>query len=115
MNQPARQPEPDDDALDRSGGPSDARAVEGKKKRSEQREQRRLNGLRKLLNEADGRLWLWDLLSFCGISRTSFTGNSTTFFNEGQRNIGLRVQADLTKHFPDDYIKLLKEGEAANA
>lgn len=113
MNQHARQAEPDDEPG--AGGPSDPRAVEGKKKRSEQREQRRLNGLRKILSEQDGRLWLWDLLSFCGISRTSFTGNSTTFFNEGQRNIGLKVQADLTKHFPDDYIKLLKEGEAANA
>jgi len=76
-----------------------------------QHEARRLNGLRQILEQPDARLYLWDLLAFCGISRSSFTGNSTTFFNEGQRNVGLRIQADLTKHYPDKYLTMLKEGE----
>lgn len=115
MAQPQPRVEPDEDRLDRSGGPSDPEAVRGKKERAVQREAKRLNGLRRVMNDPESRLWLWDLLSFCGINRTSFTGNSTTFFNEGQRNVGLRVQADLTKHFPKEFIDLLKEGEAQNA
>lgn len=73
------------------------------------REARRLSGLKAILENKDARLYLWDLLDFCGVSRTSFTGNSHTFFNEGQRNVGLRIQADLTKHYPDSYLNMLKE------
>lgn len=114
MNQPQRRPEPAEAEVgdERLGAAADPRKVEEKKKRSEQREQRRVNGLRLALQQADTRLWLWELLGFCGISRSSFTGNSTTFFNEGQRNVGLRIQADLTKHFPKEYVEMLKEGEA---
>jgi hypothetical protein len=54
-----------------------------------------------IVENEDARAWLWDLMGFCGIARSSFTGNSTTFFNEGQRNVGLKVQAELVKYFPE--------------
>jgi hypothetical protein len=66
-------------------------------------------GLQRLLDSPEGRLWLWDLLSFCGVSRTSFDGTSKTYFNEGARNVGLRLQADLTRHFPERYVQMLRE------
>lgn len=111
MNQP--QPHKPDDAEDAKPAvdASDPRQVGERQKSAKLRELRRVNGLKKVLEQPDSRLWLWDLLTFCGISRTSFTGNSTTFFNEGQRNVGLKVQADMVKNFPEQYINLLKEGE----
>jgi hypothetical protein len=36
---------------------------------------------------------LWSILEDAGIYRTSFTGNSETFFREGMRNLGLKIQA----------------------
>jgi hypothetical protein len=36
---------------------------------------------------------LWSILVDAGIYRSSFTGNSETFFREGMRNLGLKIQA----------------------
>ena len=62
-----------------------------------------------LMGEARGRRFIWRLLDKAGVFRTSFTGNSATFFNEGQRNIGLWVQAMLIEHCPDKYFAMLNE------
>lgn len=86
--------------------------VKERDKRVKDRERRRINGLRQVLEQPDSRLWLWDLLEKCGISRLSFTGNSQTFFNEGARNVGLNIQADLTREFPERYVEMLKEAGA---
>lgn len=59
----------------------------------------------------EGRNFVWWLLEEAGVFRTSFTGNSTTFFNEGQRNIGLKVMAILNEKCPDLYLKMLKENK----
>lgn len=40
--------------------------------------------------EAGKRVFWW-LLSACHLYRSSFTGNSSTFFREGERNIGLKA------------------------
>lgn len=60
-----------------------------------------------------GRRFLHRLLSQCGVWRTSFTGNSTTFFNEGQRNIGLMVLALMNEHAPESHTLMLQEHKAA--
>lgn len=41
--------------------------------------------------DSSGRMVLWDILEFCGVFRSSFTGNSKTYFNEGQRDVGLYI------------------------
>lgn len=74
-------------------------------------ERRRIAGLKAMVENADCRLWLWDLLGNCGIYRSSFTGNSETFFKEGQRNVGLKVQAELVRYFPESYVTMMREGE----
>ena len=38
-----------------------------------------------------GKMVLWDVLSRCHIFESTFTGNSRTFFQEGERSIGLYV------------------------
>lgn len=98
---PGEKPEPYD--------AGDEGKVAAKTQESRAREARRMRGLGKVLADADSRYWLWDLLSFCGISRSSFTGNSTTFFNEGQRNVGLKVQGEIVKSFPEQYVSMMKE------
>lgn len=56
-----------------------------------------------------GRRYVWRLLDLAGVFRSSFTGNSQTFFNEGQRNIGLMVLAQIHKHCPEAYLLMLQE------
>lgn len=72
-------------------------------------EQGEVNDWKWLMSTARGRRLAYRLLERTGIYRTSMTGNSYTFFNEGQRNIGLFVQAVVTEHCPEDYAKMLVE------
>ncbi len=62
-----------------------------------------------ILMTESGRRFYWNLLKKCGVFESSFTGNNTTFFNEGQRNIGLQLLNDLNEAYPDAYIKMLQE------
>jgi hypothetical protein len=103
--------EDDVDPADARLGPAAQGAkIEEKRKKQADREALRIDGLKQILQSKNGRIYLWDLLAKCGVNRTSFTGNSGTFFKEGERNIGLQVQADIVKFFPDQYVAMLKEG-----
>lgn len=50
-----------------------------------------VDDFKKVLSLPEGRRVMWKILSDSGVFRSSFTGNSTTFFNEGKRDIGLLV------------------------
>lgn len=62
-----------------------------------------------LMSMPRGRRFMWRLLERTGIHRSSFTGNSTTFFNEGARNVGLQLQALILAHCAEDYVSMLLE------
>lgn len=76
---------------------------------AEQRERRRLNGLKTIMSTTDGRFWMWSFLEQCGLFSTTFNGNSRDYFNLGQRNAGMPVFADLQVNFLDQYIEMVKE------
>ena len=65
--------------------------------------------LRWFLHGARGRRVMWGLLSVCGVFRSSFTGNSETFFREGERNIGLRYMKDIMELCPDALTLMTNE------
>ena len=50
---------------------------------------------RSVMNNPDGKQVLWDILSVCGVFQLSMTGNSWTYFNEGQRKVGLYIMTML--------------------
>lgn len=65
--------------------------------------------LRAILSTLGGRSFLWRLLAECGVYKSSFTGNSTTFFNEGKRNIGLWLLEEIYNSDPTAYGKMRHE------
>jgi hypothetical protein len=65
--------------------------------------------LKWLMADKRGRRYMWALLERTGIYRSSFTGNSETFFREGQRNIGLAMMDLLLSICPDRYAEMVKE------
>lgn len=89
----------------------DATSVAERKGKSKRLEERRANGLRQIMASPDGRAWLWGLLSSCEIFSPCFTGNSTTFFNEGKRAVGLPVFHQVTEDFPEQYLLMAKEAK----
>jgi hypothetical protein len=68
-----------------------------------------LADLRNILATEGGRRFVWRYLGKCGVFKSSFTGNSQTFFLEGSRNIGLQIMEDVMAADPDSYIKMAKE------
>ena len=48
------------------------------------------------MSTKDGRAFIWQHLSTCGVFTTSYTNNALDMsYNEGQRNVGLRLLSDL--------------------
>lgn len=70
-----------------------------------------LEDVRFVMNAPQGRRFMNRLIEFCGVNKSSFTGNSTTFFNEGQRNVGLMVFTDLEESCPDLYLLMRQEAK----
>ena len=68
-----------------------------------------LNDVRHVLSSVQGRRFVWRILDMAGVYRSSFTGNSTTFFNEGARNIGLRVLSDVMDAKPEAFLIMQQE------
>lgn len=64
-----------------------------------------------VLSTIEGRRFYWKLMMRCGIFKSSMTGNNTTFYNEGERNIGLLMMADLNESDPEAYLKCLTEAK----
>ena len=77
--------------------------------RKQRTKEQNLNlAIKSVFGNKQGRQVLYHILSLCEIYHSAFTGNSTTFFNEGKREIGLRL-IDLVGI--DTYIKTLEENK----
>lgn len=57
--------------------------------------ERRFDDFKKIMETEHGRRYVWGILESAGIFRTTFTGNSTSFFNEGRRALGLEIYRDV--------------------
>lgn len=88
----------------------DADSDEAAAKAELQRKQE-IEDVRWLMSSPRGRRFVWRVLSKAGIYRTSFTGNSETFFREGARNLGLFLLAEINDHALDDYVVMLREAK----
>lgn len=89
-------------------------AEAGNQKARSAREQE-LQDFSMLLATRPGRRFVWRLLSLTGVFRTSFDNSgSVTAFNEGQRNIGLRLLADVNEAGPEHYVVMLRESKEAS-
>lgn len=67
-----------------------------------------LNDIRQLIATAHGKRVFWRYLELCGVYKSSFTGSSETFFLEGQRNIGLKILADIVDADPKAYVAMME-------
>jgi hypothetical protein len=68
--------------------------------------------LKWLMSDARGRRFVWRLLEKSGMYRTSFTGNSETFFREGMRNFGIMLTSLINEHCPELYLAMVNESKA---
>lgn len=66
--------------------------------------------LRDILSSESGRWFLMRLLDSSHVLGSCFTGNSTTFFNEGRREVGLQILRDVT-NLGLEAVKLKQKAE----
>jgi hypothetical protein len=88
---------------------SDAENVKTSRQKDKNRQETEAEDLRKLLDTEWGRRIVWRILDKAGVHRISFSGNSTTFFNEGMRNIGCWFLDEVMDADTDAYLQVLKE------
>lgn len=72
--------------------------------------QTEVDDLKWLLSNKRGRRIAARILERAGVWRLSFSPNALTMaFNEGGRNVGLGLLAQITQHCPEKHIEILKE------
>lgn len=104
MSAPTRKPEPFN-----AGDAQDVRERESAARKARTRE---LDDLRDLLAHPAGRRFVWRLLDHCGVFRSTFTGHGARdAFNEGARNVGLFLMAEVTDADPNAFTTMLKESK----
>lgn len=65
-----------------------------------------------LMSSQGGRRIMWGLLTKAGVFKSSFTGDNGTFFNEGQRNLGLMYLNLMMEACPALYATMAEEAAA---
>ncbi len=89
---------------------SDRKQVRAAEKAAERMDIAKIDFLKSMLGSPGGRLWFYDLLESCHLFSDPFTGNPyQEAFLKGERNVGLRIFADITAHCPDQYISMMKD------
>ena len=61
------------------------------------------------LDHAPTRRVLREIIDQCGVYTPAFTGNSTTFYNEGRRSVGLDIIATMERVREGAYLALQRE------
>lgn len=92
----------------------DKKNIEQKAAKERYTKKQELADLRLILDTKSGRRFIWKYLGICGVFRSSFTGNSETFFKEGQRNVGLQLMAEVHEADIEMYALMSKENAEDN-
>ena len=72
---------------------------------------RELEDVVAVMDTEAGRRFVWRLLSRAGVFTSSFTGNSTTFFNEGKRDQGLFLLSETMEGCDELYYVMTRENK----
>ncbi|MDE2021163.1 MAG: hypothetical protein KGJ13_12580 [Patescibacteria group bacterium] len=90
---------------------SDPTQVNNRRRSESRRRAAQKQVLPNLLSTPAGRNWMWDKLEACRVFQTSFDLGDphATTFNEGQRNIGLMLLADIGAQCPDALVLMMRE------
>ena len=93
------------------GNAADEEQVKEAKKKEKRGRERDLEDLGVVLSGPAGRRFVWRYLGACGVFKTSMTGDSYTYFNEGRRDVGLQLLADVMEADPNAYLLMTKEAK----
>jgi hypothetical protein len=88
----------------------DEDAAEALKQKQENAHRTFVADVKWMMSSPRGRRIVWWFLEKAGVNRTSFNNSGSVMaFNEGQRNMGLMLQAQVIEHCTDDFVTMLSE------
>ncbi len=90
---------------------ADPTQVKAQNRRERRALERQRNDVKFVMGDERGRRFVWDILTAAGIHRSSMTGNAYTYFNEGQRNLGLLIETRVFDACPDAYLLAMQEAK----
>ena len=93
---------------------ADENALRQSATREMDRRRQEQNDLRDVMSRPEGRRVMWRVLVSAGIYTDCFTGDNTTFFNEGRRSIGLQLMAELEAAAKEHFIDMWRENGFIN-
>ena len=91
---------------------ADPRQIRAAGRAEQKREQEFIAAIKAVLGTYDGRRVLGELLDRSGLYRTSWDPSAKIHFNEGRRNFGLDLLAQVQEASEDLYLEMEKEMRA---
>ena len=92
---------------------SNRKDIRQAEKEAARSEAERIEWLRLALSSIGGRSWFWNLLSSCHLFSDPFSGQALQeAYLKGERNIGLRIFAEIVTYCPDQYLLMIRESNA---
>lgn len=91
--------------------------VKKREDRLDYQERKRIEAFGAIMGTPEGRLFMNWLLGECGIMRISYSAklpNETTFFNEGMRNVGLKIFSVIDQYFAKEWLVMREEEKKRN-
>lgn len=88
---------------------SDPKQVEASDKRAKRRREQELRDFKAIIGTREGRRYVWGLLCLCHVFESSWEASAKIHFNEGERNIGLKLLKDINDGAPAAYQLMLAE------
>jgi len=89
---------------------ADRKSVRAAEKAAKIADAERIAVVRQLMATTYGRGWVWDILESTHIFRTTHTGEAlSAAFAEGERNVGLKLLADVMLAAPSEYLQMTRE------
>lgn len=88
---------------------NDEKEVKNKEIERKSERDQELEDIRILLKYPSGVRFFKRIMIEGKVFTTTFTGNSQTFFNEGQRNLALKFLGDVVEAAPEKFTDILME------
>lgn len=92
---------------------SDKKQIAKARKKSELNDALKFDVIKDVMSSAAGRKWIFGLLESAHIFHTSFVQGlpDRSTFNEGERNHGLMMLADIQSAAPESYLHMIREAK----
>lgn len=72
--------------------------------------------VKSLMASPGGRRYMWNMMSFCSVfSSHGAPESGQLYFNEGMRNVGLKLLYSIQANAPEAYESMVKESAAITA